>query len=534
MEKAFYFLLQQYRNKNLENYNADAESPNPGSASTFSDQQNPGPDVPVPHGLPGLRVWGGGLQTPTLEGAVVLDGQVTKRDKGRDPERRKDRERRRRERELQRGRGEGDGAGDRKVSRRASATGSGYSKDSERRSATRSATTAGERTASRPAPAAPGKSPQTPSRRSVLGPRPNTQTPTGAVGSPRPRATGTENEVPGISAQLEHKSTVRLVQKRESIAISSPMTPPHPLGQVKSVVDRALPQITVQIPTPQNDNAQIPSPLASPSPSPLANAIHTEMAPLGQVAAGAAGSPTPTGALPTTPSPSPRLGEPTSTTPSSPPVGNISVPQVQDAALQKFFHDIAVQLQLIGGASPRSSLAIDVPALLPGLLPDGSATANAAVNGANAPPPLSAGSTADNTPIVTPLLDAPAQYTGVMNKENYPGAKQTGGEDAVKRQEQEGGPKRPLPLRALTEQGHMGRMSLEQRREGDRPEVAKRRSYVEPGTQKAYSHLHDASEIPDVQPRRYSAQKVEGTRVVVKPEYKRKAKRMSTRPSSRR
>lgn len=39
---------------------------------------------------------------------------------------------------------------------------------------------------------------------------------------------------------------------------------------------------------------------------------------------------------------------------------------MQDAALQKFFHDIAEQLQLIGSASPRSSIAMDSPTLSQG------------------------------------------------------------------------------------------------------------------------------------------------------------------------
>ena len=521
MEKAFYFLLQQYRNKNLENYNADAESPNPGSASTFSDQQNLSIDVPVPHGLPGLRIWGGAPKSPVLAGlAMAADAHITKRDKSRDPERRKERDRRRRERDAQRERGDGEDRSSR-VSRRASATGTTSSRTSEQKPAARYATTAGEpRMANRPAPAAPGKSPQTPSRRSVLGPRPITsQTPNAAVDSPRRRAPGAENEPPATD-KADQKSTVRLVQKRESMA----MTPPHPLAHVKGIAEHTLPQITVQIPTPQNDGVQAVSPMTSPSPSPLSIAVPVELGSLAQGDAQSQAPPTPITNIPTTPSPSPRLGEPTSTTPSSPPLGSIAVPQVQDAALQKFFHDIAVQLQLIGGASPRSSLAIEVP---PGLLRDRQNT----VTEHTTAPPLSAGSTADNTPLVTPLLDAPAQYTGVLKKEEYP---VTGMSAPMERDNRitsdQGAPptKRPLPLRALTDQGPASRMSLETSRESDRPEVTKRRSYVEPATYKQ-TH-HDASDIPDVQPRRYSTQKMEGAKVGGKTEIKRKPKRTSIFP----
>jgi hypothetical protein len=113
-----------------------------------------------------------------------------------------------------------------------------------------------------------------------------------------------------------------------------------------------------------------------------------------------------------------------------------------------------------------------------------------------------------------------------MKKEEYPGAKaQSAGERSVDGTVDNQPPiRRPLPLRAMTDQGSAGRSSLETDRASAKPEAQKRRSYVEPSTYKQSLH-HDASEIPDVQPRRYSAQKVEGAGVVAKPAIKRKPKR---------
>lgn len=89
-------------------------------------------------------------------------------------------------------------------------------------------------------------------------------------------------------------------------------------------------------------------------------------------------------APPPTPSPQPQIPVGIVAPHGSPPlsVNAINVPQVEDAALQKFFHDIAEQLQLIGSASPRSSIAMDSPMASPAL--------------------TQGGSTAPGTPIPTP------------------------------------------------------------------------------------------------------------------------------------
>jgi len=94
----------------------------------------------------------------------------------------------------------------------------------------------------------------------------------------------------------------------------------------------AVPKITVQKATPTGLGLSMNTPTAPPSPSP-------------------------------TPSPTPSARPSPLASPALPGIHGapITVPQVDDAALQKFFHDIAEQLQLIGSASPRSSLAIEFP-----------------------------------------------------------------------------------------------------------------------------------------------------------------------------
>ena len=132
---------------------------------------------------------------------------------------------------------------------------------------------------------------------------------------------------------------------------ASPRTPAHLENTPATTVtpDPRLPKITLQRPTPQPD---------SPAPAGLGLSM-------------AEGPPQ---------SPSPNPASPLH---SSPPLGAINVPQVQDAALQKFFHDIAEQLQLIGSASPRSSIAMDSPMQSPAL--------------------SHAGTTALPTPLTTPI-----------------------------------------------------------------------------------------------------------------------------------
>jgi len=139
-----------------------------------------------------------------------------------------------------------------------------------------------------------------------------------------------------------------------------PVTPKHAqlTKTVGALVDPRLPKIMLQRPTPEHHQPPTTGlgfsiPVAPPSPSP---------SPLSQVSA----------AIQAMPHGSPPLGH----------LGNINVPQVEDAALQKFFHDIAEQLQLIGSASPRSSIAMDSPMASPAL--------------------SQGGSTAPTTPIPTP------------------------------------------------------------------------------------------------------------------------------------
>lgn len=136
---------------------------------------------------------------------------------------------------------------------------------------------------------------------------------------------------------------------------SRPVTPVHLVpgtatdATTVTPVDPRLPKILLQRPTPSPDvTAQpttglgfmIPAPPPSPSPQPqLTMTQYTTTSPHG----------------------SPPLG-----------VNPIAVPQVQDAALQKFFHDIAEQLQLIGSASPRSSIAMESPLASPALTQGGS------------------------------------------------------------------------------------------------------------------------------------------------------------------
>lgn len=297
MEKAFYFLLLQYRNKNLENYNGETDSPRLDSH-------------------------------PIIQQAITLPSADVRRHSTTGAiEKKRIKER-----------------GERRVtSRRGSVSAvvptHHHVKKSNREKGDKE--NIAPKTASRPAPPAPGKSPMTPSRRNVIGgPRPPSRGATPAA-SPNP-------DVP-------HKSTIRLVQQRE-LESDSPRTPPQPLTQqpinpisptptpAKYAVDPRLPKIHVQVPTPQND-------------TPLAAGLGLNMPIQPQ--------------QPSTPSPAPaseRVAASGMT--GSPPIGSISVPKVQDAALQKFFHDIAEQLQLIGSASPRSSIAIETPAPTPTLVQD--------------------------------------------------------------------------------------------------------------------------------------------------------------------
>lgn len=145
--------------------------------------------------------------------------------------------------------------------------------------------------------------------------------------------------------------TIQAIEESSSQEITRPATPVHleakgARGVTVTPVDPRLPKIMLQRPTPSPTDGpapttglgfMIPAPPPSPSPQPHVNT----------------GSVSPHG--------SPPLG-----------VVPIAVPHVEDAALQKFFHDIAEQLQLIGSASPRSSIAMDSPMASPALSQGGS------------------------------------------------------------------------------------------------------------------------------------------------------------------
>lgn len=143
----------------------------------------------------------------------------------------------------------------------------------------------------------------------------------------------------------------------------SPAATAHDPRMPKIMLQRATPEATDKVPT----GLGFTIPAAPPSPSPLGQSATTAER---------------------TPIPGIPGGQPVVTAPPLSHLGNISVPHVEDAALQKFFHDIAEQLHLIGSASPRSSIAMDSPMASPAL--------------------SQGGSTAPGTPIPTPgPIDGP-------------------------------------------------------------------------------------------------------------------------------
>ncbi|KAK8869825.1 hypothetical protein IAR55_000393 [Kwoniella newhampshirensis] len=263
-EKAFYFLLLQYRNKHLENFNPDPES------RRGTTERRRKSDSTATHKRTARS-------SATAGNGSTIRKAVTREE--RDREREKER--------LQRSRDH---------------------RDTENEPVTHT------HVATRPAPTP--KQPATPTSR-VGGPRP----------SPDPLAPKSTNitATPRTPAHTEKTTSVQA-------HVPSTVTP----------VDPRLPKITLQRPTPHSADSSTLTPMG-----------------LG-LSIGVA-----TTAPPPTPSPAP----------SSPPLGmavgaalgNINVPQVQDAALQKFFHDIAEQLQLIGSASPRSSIVVDSPMASPAL-----------------------------------------------------------------------------------------------------------------------------------------------------------------------
>jgi hypothetical protein len=231
---------------------------------------------------------------------------------------------------------------------------------------------------------------------------PRKPAPTASRPAPKSPATPSRVAGPRGPSMVDEKpaATIRIVGPP-----AGPRTP-LPDKSPAAPVDPRLPKITVQRATPQAEapattglGLSIPAPPASPSP----NAV-----------------------------------------PNSPPLGGINVPQVQDAALQKFFHDIAEQLQLIGSASPRSSIVVDSPMGSPALSQGGD-------------------NTLPNTPLPTPL---PIEVVS-MEKTVAP----------VK--------PRPIPTRAATD--------------GPKPSPI-------PDVQRRRSYLGDASARENVAPQRYSTQ----------------------------
>ncbi|WWC90046.1 uncharacterized protein L201_004977 [Kwoniella dendrophila CBS 6074] len=292
-EKAFYFLLLQYRNKHLENFNPEPES------RRITTERRRKPDSSASSHRRSTRSTTSSSTAHTT--TTANNGSVRKAVP------REERERH----------------------RSSMSNSSGDKENSNPHTATRPAPV--------PVPAvvtsAP-KSPSTPTSR-VIGPRP----------SPNPNSNSNELQD-------------RLSNVKTNTTSASPRTPAHLekiIEQPSTVtpVDPRLPKITLQKPTPGstgqtqtglglNLNIVVPS-----SPSPISTATNVTTA--STIVANSA---------PPSPSPLPLVANVGLGMQVGQALGNINVPQVQDAALQKFFHDIAEQLQLIGSASPRSSIVV--------------------------------------------------------------------------------------------------------------------------------------------------------------------------------
>ncbi|WVR05278.1 hypothetical protein IAU60_002290 [Kwoniella sp. DSM 27419] len=273
-EKAFYFLLLQYRNKHLENFN-----PEPEQRRVSTDRGRRKADAASSsHRRSNRSTVGSSAATTAASGTGSVRKAVP----------REDRERERR---------------------------SARSHEDKENSA--------QHTATRPAP-----SPAGPAGGSTASDRSPT-TPTSRVAGPRP-------------APSPNPDT-----NSARYSLTSPRTPAHgeksaPHPSTVTPLDPKLPKITLQKPTP---DAQGQSQAQKAAATGLGLNINV--------------------AVPSSPSPGP--GSPTLPMAVGTALGNINVPQVQDAALQKFFHDIAEQLQLIGSASPRSSLIGGSPLPSPAL-----------------------------------------------------------------------------------------------------------------------------------------------------------------------
>ncbi|OCF36519.1 CAMK/CAMKL/GIN4 protein kinase [Kwoniella heveanensis BCC8398] len=369
-EKAFYFLLLQYRNKHLENFN-----PEPESRRGTTERRRRSENTSSSH----RRSTRSTTSSTAAHGGSTIRKAVP-------------REERERERNSQ------------------------SHTQADKENANPAAHVA---TRPAPAPLSLHKSHATPGAR-VAGPRP----------SPSPS--------PSPNPDLRDRTTNG--SARGTSSVTSPRTPAH-LDKVNSTqpsiatpVDPRLPKITLQRPTPD----------AQAAPGPTGLGLNINVAP--------------------PPSPSPA--------PSSPPLGmavgaalgNINVPQVQDAALQKFFHDIAEQLQLIGSASPRSSLIAGSPLASPAISQGETITTPTTPN-------------MDLPPVPLPQAKAQEQPTRVQQPVI-----------AINNSMQAN---RPAPLRSITEP--------QQPNTAPRPEVSKRRSYLGDATNRDNVYANQVS-----QPQRHS------------------------------
>ncbi|WVW83108.1 hypothetical protein I302_105126 [Kwoniella bestiolae CBS 10118] len=360
-EKAFYFLLLQYRNKHLENFNPEPES------RRITTERRRKPESTTSGHRRSTR--------STTSTTTSTNGSVRKAV----PREERDRERHR----------------------------SSVLADQEN---------ANPHTATRPAPIpipavinpAP-KSPATPTSR-VVGPRP----------SPNPN-------------EIVNKHVANVVSPRTPAHLEKIVEQPSTI----TPVDPRLPKITLQRPTPGSTEGTAQTGLG----------LNLNITPIS----------TPATTYSSPPSPSPLAATAIGLGMQCPAgLGNINVPQVQDAAVQKFFHDIAEQLQLIGSASPRSSIVVpSTGSPSPSTIPS---------------PALSQLEETITTP-TTPVMDLPPVMMGA-------GA-------------------RPAQRRSMTDQPIPNTAARPKQ-----PEVAKRRSYLGDST---ITQSNQANMQVQTQPQRFSA-----------------------------
>ncbi|WRT67120.1 uncharacterized protein IL334_004086 [Kwoniella shivajii] len=310
-EKAFYFLLLQYRNKHLENFNPEPES------RRITNERRRKPDSSGSTHRRSSR----STNSTVTETHHPNGGSVRKAVPTEEQEKEKEKER--------------------EQHRNTKANRNSTSTDKEN-------VKPHTATATRPAPnpvavaVTTPKTSTTPGSR-VIGPRPSP--------NPNTHINITTNANTNIIAteqqRFVHNKATSVGLDTTNVTTPTPKTPAHLEKIIEhpstiTPVDPKLPKITLQRPTPGtgatvahtglglNLNISVPN-----SPSPQSGSSHiansTQQAGPGGLGMSVVGQG----------------------------LGNINVPQVQDAALQKFFHDIAEQLQLIGStASPRSSIVI--------------------------------------------------------------------------------------------------------------------------------------------------------------------------------